>query len=181
MTNLPVPVPAQESPGNLITGALWNAQVFNGLTFTLNPPCFAGTQTSVQSVANSTTTVITLDTTTVDTYGGHSNTVNPGRYVAQVPGWYLVAGVVNWATNATNGRATWLRLNGSNLPGGFGMSQGSAGAGSNFTTSSALAVVQMNGTGDYVDMACAQYSGGSLSTSSTTGQTSALTVVWLHA
>ena len=81
MANLPVPIPAAEVPGNFITGALWNANVFNGLTFLLNPPLFAGYQTTGQSIPSGQSPVaITMDTETIDTYGGHSTTTNASRF-----------------------------------------------------------------------------------------------------
>jgi hypothetical protein len=178
MTNLPVPVVAPVAAGQLITGALWNAQVYNGVTFSTNVPIFIGTQSAVQSVANSTSTAVSLDASTVDTYAGHSNSSNNSRYVAQVAGWYEVNGTVSYAANATGARTAWIRVNGNIVPGAFNQT---GNAGSSSTSSVAVSALVYLNAGDYVELYTAQYSGAPLSTSNVNSQTSCMFAMWVHA
>jgi hypothetical protein len=161
MTNLPVPIPASEVPGNFITSALWNANVYNGLTFLLNPPLFIGQQAIAQSFANQTWSTVSFDTTIVDSYGGHSNTTNSSRYTAQVAGWYTVAGLFVTQGGSNNIRAARINVNGTAVVGTDGYSYPN---GSSYETSAASAVrdVYLN-VGDYVELGCWQGSGGALS------------------
>lgn len=93
---LPVPSPRTFSVQEVEVAAYLNA-VRDALTFLVNPPiatCFQGIS---QGLGGSGTTVmITYDSTAVDTYGGHSNTVNNSEYVSQAAGWYLITGGVCW-------------------------------------------------------------------------------------
>lgn len=182
MTNLPVPILATEVPGNFLTAATWLANVTNALTFALNPPDFIGNQTVSQSVASASWTDLTLDTESVDTYGGHSTTTNTARYVAQVPGYYMVSGVSAFLGNVTSARGAAIALNGVLINGHGGIAQ----AVSSTTYPTAIATptreVFMNGTTDYVTIQGFQASGAALSTtpSSSTLQSS-LYVRWSHA
>jgi hypothetical protein len=177
MTNLPVPTPASEVPGNFVTGALWNANVCNGLLFLLNPPIFTGVQTVVQSIPNTTWTTISLDTTQVDTYGGHSTVTNTSRYVAQVAGYYSVCGVAVIDSNATSARGARITKNG-------GIVQGAA---SFYVPPSANAAavptpiheVYLN-VGDYVELQVWQGSGGNMNTGVYSDITSKLWARWSH-
>ncbi|MDH6123856.1 MULTISPECIES: hypothetical protein [unclassified Kitasatospora] len=179
MTNLPVPNPAQASPGNFITGALWNANVYNGLTFLLNPPVFVGTQATAQSIANTSWWTISLDSTIVDTYGGHSNTVNNSRYTVQVAGWYTIAG--GFAMVPVNGslRAVGVWINGSQALAGTGYAFGCDG---NFEGWAALPTrdYYLN-VGDYVQLVGWQGTGAAQNTSMNSGIRSVLYVRFSHA
>lgn len=177
MPNLPVPTWAQEVPGNFITSALWNANVYNGGTFLTNPPLFVGTQSAVQSVANGTWAALTLDTTQVDTYAGHSNVTNNSRYTAQVAGWYTVCGVSCWTTNSTGSRTARITVNGVIVIGaGTLLAAGTLNA----AIATAPRSVFLN-AGDYVEVQGGQNSGGALSTAVSTEAACALWVVWSHA
>jgi hypothetical protein len=160
MANLPVPTPAQEAPGNFITGALWNANVTNGINFLVNPPVFHGYQAASQSIPNTAVTPISIDTTDIDSYAGHSTTVNNSRYTAQVAGWYLVIGFIDFSVNAAGARVTILQKNTS---GQF------ASNGVDCTRTDINANVQAVGTvylavGDYVQVCGYQSTGAALST-----------------
>lgn len=174
MTNLPVPVPAQETPGNLITGALWNANVYNGLSFLLGKPVFVGYQTTAQSMPSGQWTSVTIDTETLDSYGGHSNTTNPSRYIPQVPGTYLVLATACFAGNATSSRRVRVALNGNQVIGAFQSTL--AEVASNVTSTSTAGFVVCNGTTDYIECQGEQNSGVTLNTS---GSGSSLSVLWI--
>ena len=178
MANLPVPVPASEVPGNFITSALWNAQVFNGLTFLLNPPQFFGYQTSGQSLTSGAGTAVTLDTETIDTYGGHSTVTNSSRYTAQVAGTYLVSGgtCVNGATSQTY-IAAYFAKNGTELAGSRGMVPANS---SHTYTVSAIAIPVVLAVNDYVEL-WVQADGTSPTTHGSATQTSSMSVTWVHA
>lgn len=175
MTNLPVPVPATVLPGQLITGALWNASVTNALTYVLNRPMFYGYQAAAQSLANNAAAPITLDSSTIDTYGGHSNTSNNSRYVAQVAGWYMVTGTVTYNPNTTAGRAATIYKNGTEVPGAAGFAAGATP----YASATGECFVYLNGTGDYVEVWGYQNCGAALATNTT--HNSSLTAIWIHA
>lgn len=174
---LALPTPASEVPGNLITSTLWNANVYNGLTFAFNPPVFQGYQTATQSITTGGgSTAIAIDTSVLDTYAGHSNTTNNSRYTAQQSGYYLVIGSVGLGGNATGNRICQVNKNGTNVP--LGIVVGLAPAAGNGTQLQCVALVQLNGTTDYVEVGVNQTSGSSLTTS---GTGTGMTVIWVHA
>ncbi|NUP53433.1 MAG: hypothetical protein HOW97_39855 [Catenulispora sp.] len=174
--SLAIPTLASEIPGNYVTSALWNANVYNGITYLLTPPLYAGYQSAAQSIANTSLTAITMDSSVVDSYGGHSSITNNTRYTAQVGGYYLVIGQVGYAANASGNRLIELHKNGGGtlaLGQGVGLAPTTANNGAVQVT----ALVLLS-AGDYVEAYTYQTSGGSLSTiPSQTG----MTVLWLHA
>lgn len=180
VTNLPVPTLPNEVPGNFMTSSLINAIGLTGLGFTLNVPLAVLYQATTQSIASGGSgTALTFDSESADTYSGHSTTTNSSRYTGQVPGYYLVYGIAVFGPSATGYRAATIGKNGSQtvLPGAFGVSAPITGINAAAT---ALSVVQMNGTTDYVEIYAQQNSGGSLATPVTSDQQSAMTVWWLH-
>lgn len=175
MANLPVPTLASEIPNNLFTAALARAGIYNTGTYLLNPPTFVGTQTTTQSVNSSSWTTINLNTSQVDSYGGHSNSTNNTRYTAQVPGLYAVCGVAVWAINTSGVRGTRLHLNGSVVRGSAQMTAPCSGAG----TALATPVFTMRlSVGDYIEVAGWQSSGSPLSTLVASDVAPALWVCW---
>lgn len=181
MANLPVPVPASETPGTSIASALWNSQVRDGLGFLLADPCFVGTQTASQNILSSTWTTIAINTSQTDSYSGHSNSVNNTRYTAQVAGYYSVCGVTCWSTNGTGTRGSRLHVNGNVI-------QGTAQMVPTSTTNvigvaTPLRTLYLN-VGDYVEIAGWNSSGlanPGLATSVAADLSSALYVAWTHA
>ncbi|MGA5819737.1 hypothetical protein ACPC54_17990 [Kitasatospora sp. NPDC094028] len=176
MTGLAVPTPASVVPGGYITAALWNAGVYNATTFLLGRPMADLYQTTSQSVANVTIAPIAFDSTTVDTYGGHSNTVNNSRYTAQQPGWYWVYGAALFNNNSAGFRSAIINKNGVGVNGTFAAIAPSAYYGSAVV----CGLVQM-AVGDYVELGGYQNSGGALATATGGGQCSAMKVWWMHA
>jgi hypothetical protein len=176
VTNLPVPTWAQEVPGNFVTSALWNANVYNNGTFLTNPPLFAAYQSAAQSIANSTLTAIAMDTSVVDSYGGHSNVTNNSRYTAQVAGWYFVIAQVGFAANASGNRLIEMHKNGGSTL-NLGQGVGLAPTTSNNSANQVCALVQLM-VSDYIEAYTYQTSGGALNT---IPAQSGMTVLWLHA
>lgn len=180
MANLAIPTLTAPAVGDFDIAAWWNENVYQMLTYGMNPPIFVGTQTVTQSVATGTWTAITLDQEQSDTYGGHSTTTNTSRYTAQVAGWYTVCGITSWPSNATGSRGARLHVNGSVVQ---GSAQLIPPASSTTYTGVATPVraVQL-AVGDYVEVGGYQSSGGSLSTGVASGGdlASALYVAWSH-
>ncbi|MFI2078458.1 hypothetical protein [Streptomyces triculaminicus] len=154
-----VPTSASVTPGQFITGALWNAQVKALNDFTTAPPVFSGYQTTAQSISNATFTSFTLDTEVVDSDGGHSTSTNTSRYTATVAGTYLVVGTAGWNGNATGYRRCRITLNGAAVP---GAAVGADATNSVLCGQCVTAIVVMNGTTDYVEVQGQQSSGGAL-------------------
>jgi hypothetical protein len=181
MVNLPVPVPASEAPGDSVASTLWNSQVRDGLGFLLAEPAFVGTQTASQNVLTSTWTAISINTSQVDTYGGHSNVTNNTRYTAQVPGYYSVCGVTCWSANGTGTRGSRLQINGAVIQGTAQMVTPSS---TNITGVATPLRTLYLGVGDYVELAGWNSSGlasPGLATGVASDLSSALYVAWTHA
>lgn len=178
MVNLAVPAPSTMAPGNIVTGAVWNAQVRDGLNYLLNVPLAVVRQAAAQTISTGTWTSIAMDTNFVDNYNGHSTTVNPSRYVAQATGWYSAIGI--GALAATGGTSFGLRLavNGTIV-------QGSAVNGVTTAIFGGIGAVTVGkdvflNVGDYVETQIYQGSGGNLNTSVATDFDSSMSITWKH-
>ncbi|MFI6117484.1 hypothetical protein [Kitasatospora sp. NPDC051164] len=174
MPGFTIPTIASEVPGNYVTSALWNANVYNGFQFLLNRPFFEGYQSAAQSIANTSLTNIAIDTTITDTNGGHSNVTNNSRYTCQAgtAGWYRITVSLGFTANAAGSRLIEIHKNGAAVK----LIQ--AGNDSSRTDINAAlqcsAVVQL-AAGDYLEGCAYQTSGGALSTNpNNTG----MTVIW---
>lgn len=175
MTNLPVPAERTWSVNDIVGGALLNSNLRDGINFLLNPPTAQVSQTATQSLANTTFTPISFDVNILDTYGGHSTTVNNTRYTAQVAGIYQVSGIVTFASNSTGDRAAEIGKNGSGISystTGFRASTGTV------TGVPVPGILITLAVGDYVEILGWQSSGGALSTQ--TGASS-MFILWVHA
>ncbi|MFF4403845.1 hypothetical protein [Streptomyces sp. NPDC001404] len=171
-----VPSAATVVPGQYVSGALWNANVQALSSFITGPPVFSGYQATSQSIANATFTSLTIDTTIVDSDGGHSNTTNPSRYTATVPGTYLVIGTVGWSGTANGYRRIRLMLNGNPI---IGTAVGSDAVNAVLSGQCTSTIVAMNGTTDYVEVQGGQSSGGALATYVSSDFSCSLRVYWL--
>lgn len=173
---LGVPAPPARTAGTKLTAAIYGSDVTDGVTFLANPPLFIGTQTVAQSIANNSIVALTLDSETVDTYAGHSTSVNTSRYTPTVAGYYWVLGVYGPVANATGNRFCFIYKNGSSVP--LAQNGGPAATAANSGAVQVSAVVQCDGVSDYIEVAAFQNSGGALNTSpSPTG----MKVFWIHA
>lgn len=175
---MPLPVPNQGTftTGVTDTAAFLNANVRDSVTFLTNPPicvCYAGV---VQSIPNNAWTGLLMNTNRVDSYSGHSVSVNTNRYVAQVAGWYHVVGIGAAASANIDAR---LAVNAVPVL-GSAQSGGTTG-GAGLASASGQCLVFLN-IGDFVECQFYQLSGGALNTSATgTDFTSSLQVLWIHA
>ncbi|MFG3287251.1 hypothetical protein ACGF3G_00305 [Streptomyces sp. NPDC048179] len=176
-----VPVIASESPGNFLTGALWNANVKAMGDFLMGSasngvPRFRGYQSTVQSVANNTWTVLTIDTEVYDSDNGHSTTTNTSRYTVQVAGTYLVTGSASFAANATGNRGVRITVNGAAVTGSFVKTGSPDSSGSSGLATVAQAVCN---AGDYIEVQGNQNSGAALNTSAAGDVAVSLSVQWI--
>lgn len=177
----PVPVIASESPGNFLTGALWNANVKAMGDFLMGSanngvPRFRGYQGTAQSVANNTWVSVTLDSEEYDSDNGHSTTTNSSRYVVQVPGTYLIIGSIGLVSNATGNRGCRITVSGTAVYGSFVKtatpdSTGSAGL--------ITAASHVCGVGDYIEIQVHQNSGAALNTNAAGDVACSMTVQWI--
>lgn len=171
-----VPSAATVSPGTFITGALWNSNVQASVSYLTLPPLFSGYQATSQSVASSTWTSLTIDTTVIDSDGGHSNTINPSRYTATVPGTYLAIGTVGWVGATTGYRRCRLTLNGNPI---YATAVGSDAVNSVLSGQCTSTVVSLNGTTDYIEVQAAQSTGSPLATYVSADFGCSLRLYWL--
>lgn len=146
-------------PGQPWTSALFNAVVGQALTFLSARPFFFGYQNTSQSFANGALQAVTLDATAYDTYGGHSNTVNPSRYVCQYAGIYHVIAQVSWPVNSAGNRSVEIYKNGTQFTSG---TQSPAAGSANWSVTQTGLYVPL-AVGDYVEVYGQQGSGGALS------------------
>ena len=65
------------------------------------------------SIANTTTTVVALNSEAYDTDSMHDPSTNNSRVKATTAGTYQILGSIGWASNATGRRLIYLRYNGS--------------------------------------------------------------------
>lgn len=173
---LAVPAPPARAAGAKLTAAIYGSDVTDGITYLANAPLFIGSQTAAQSVPNNTITALTLDSEAVDTYNGHSTSVNTSRYTPTRAGYYWVLGVYAPAANATGNRFALIYKNGAAAT--LAQNGGLAAAASNTGAVQVLALVQCDGVSDYVEVVAFQNSGGALNTApSPTG----MQVIWAHA
>lgn len=179
MSNLPVPVMRNYSPGETETGAYGNANR-DAMNFLLNvPACNAIQATAQTGIATATWTSLTLDSTVFDSYGGHSNSTNNSRYTAQVAGWYLCFAAACWAANSTGWRGVRVAKNGGAVSGGATEVMANT-VGAALTTIASPSVIIFLNAGDYVEAQGYQTSGAGLSTSTNPDANCSLTAVWLH-
>ncbi len=176
MTNLQVPSPRTFGVSEVEVAAYMNA-VRDSLNFLLNAPMASLYQNVSQNIATTVWTAITMDSSLLDTYGGHSNTVNPSRYVAQVAGWCSVGGGAGFVANATGGRGADVYKNGAFITAGAGV-VGTAGAGASHVTPLS-GVMAFANVGDYLEIFGWQNGANPLATA--TGQYASYAFIrWEH-
>lgn len=135
---------------------------FVNASFAMNPPSFVGYQNTTQTLTNGTWTSLSIDFTSYDNYGGHSNSTNNSRYTAQVAGWYTVCGIyAPQAGNSSGFRAVRLTVNGNAILGGANYSgQPTTAEDSQVTPTKDVFL----NAGDYVEVQGWQNTGGNYNT-----------------
>lgn len=178
MSLLPVPSPRTWTAGEFATAAELNA-LRDAINFMLNLPVASLYQATSQSFSNGIWAAVGLDATVQDTYGGHSNSTNNTRYVAQVAGTYEVCGTIAWPSNSTGARGCRLAKNGTAITGAATFTGTTTGDVYAITTPAFH--VQMV-VGDFVETHGFQSSGGALSSNVAAADIRAsMNVRWVHA
>jgi hypothetical protein len=171
---LPVPSPRTFGVGEFEAGGYLNS-VRDALLFLLNPPKAVLTQSTVQSLSSNVAAALTLDATTVDSYGGHSNTTNNSRYTAIVAGWYRVEPQGAWAASATGDRGIQVYKNGTAVATDWNVAPSS---GATYAPGRKVGGLVFLNAGDYVEGWAIQNSGGALNTFSNSSVMSDLEIKW---
>ena len=177
MANLPVPSPRTFVVGETETGAYFNS-VRDGQTYVLNRPLLRINQNTLQGLTSGTWTSISMDATTVDSYGMHSNSSNNSRATAINAGWYWPSGAVAFAASATGTRGARFAVNGTAVP---GTAQFLPPTASGSLAVAAVSIPLFLNAGDYVEIQGVQNSGGSLNTLIASDLDSTLGLIWVHA
>lgn len=175
---LQVPVPRNFSVDEVETGSYMNS-VRDALNFLVNLPIATVYQTVSEALTSGTAAPIGYDSTAVDTYSGHSNTVNPSRYTAVVPGYYLI-GAAAPMSGSTGGaqRKIQMYYNGTGVPYGTAAVPPTTTTAAAVTPTLSPSLVYLN-AGDFVSIyALADTTGVSVTAS---GNDAYMTVIWAHA
>lgn len=171
-----VPITRTWVAGEVVTAAHFNTNIRDVLNYLLAPPILEITQTVAQAIANNTATALTFTTEVIDSSGMHSTVSNTSRATAVYPGYYKFWGGYSIASNATNARLGWGKVNATDvnassfeIPPVNGFNSGYA-----FRTKT----VFLNVT-DYWEFFVLQNSGGSLNTIVATIEQSSLGGEWM--
>lgn len=159
----------------------YEALLLANMQFMLNPPimwCNQGTTT--QTISATTQTALTYTVNAYDTYNGHSTSSNTDKYFFQVPGTYLVEGLI-YVASATTALTLLVGYSGTPVIGSKQTVNLSAAAGTIGTSG----LVTATANSDYCSI-IAYSSSGSVTTAASTGTTGAgpnqswMRVTWLH-
>lgn len=139
-------------------GQRWTAALAQQLAdYTVNRPVIRLVATSAQSINDNTNTAINFGTSSelIDTNDFHSESVNTSRITPTVAGLYYVRGYYITSSRSDYGNVNaWVRENGStnHAPAHRYATATTSGQQSAFGT----AIVDMNGSTDYVELAVLQ-------------------------
>lgn len=158
-----IPVPRTWVPNEFVTDTIMNGStgIRDALSFLLSPPVCKVRQTVVQSLTASAYTSLTFTTEDVDSDGIHSTVTNTSRLTIVTPGWYLLAGMVGFATSSVGRRGTRWALNGAAMSATQQILPANATGGMNVVAATTLVALI---AGDFVELQGFQDSGGALNT-----------------
>jgi hypothetical protein len=171
-----VPVEITWVTGQVVTAAQLNANLRDAINFLISPPLAILRQTVAGSFTSATWTQVSFDTEDIDRDSGHSTVTNTSRYTAQTAGYYLCAGKISFASNATGRRWTRWDVNGSEINAtrlGFAPSNGDV---SEIPACSRWIFLNV---GDFVELKGYQDSGGALNTVVTSGDQPMANLQWM--
>lgn len=149
------------SAGGLPDAIITQAEIGTNVAGT--GPAFSAYGTTTQTIANATQTKVTLSNETFDTNNNFDSTTNY-RFTPTVAGYYQVTGSVAWNL-ANNYNQAVLFKNGSI----YAIGPNSPTA--SLAICSVSTLVYLNGSTDYIELFCAQYSGSSQTTNENSTQT----------
>jgi len=155
--------PATRSTGDVIGATQWNELVtdirYLAQTDTNGAPICVATRSTNQTIANGTVTAVTWNAETVDNAAFHSTSINTSRFTAPVSGWYRAVLNLEWASSAAGNREAYILFNGT----GNSLADTKVPNVGAVTMGLSLAVPLFSMTaGQYVEVFCAQSSGGNL-------------------
>jgi hypothetical protein len=136
---------------------------FANNAFWANKPTVSLYNSTAFSVANITGVPITWNSSLDDNWNGHSASVNPSRYTAQVAGIYRFGGCVTYAPNATGYRMGIWYYNGAE----YNTNSRVFAVGSTVPLGNSCPMPPVKirmAVGDYVELWAYQSSGGALNT-----------------
>lgn len=147
----------------VISAATMNTYIEADIAFLGTPPSVQVWNNFAETITNNTNTVLGMNIEQKKTDAGmHSNSVNNTRLVSTVTGTYLIYGNAEWATNGVGFRQLLIVTNGATTL---------ASVNQTFTTSTPsqqnVLVVWAIPVTQYVELFCAQTSGGSLTVNTT--------------
>jgi hypothetical protein len=176
---LPVPAIRQFSVDEVETASYLNS-LSAALSFLTNPPLATVYQTAAQAMSSGSPMPITYDSTIVDTYGGHSNTVSPARYTAVVPGYYIIGGGAPMS-GSTGGTYRKLQMYYNGTAVGYATSAvPPTSSTANAVTPALSPTLTYLNAGDFVGLYGAVDATGVVTTASALNE-AYMTVVWAHA
>lgn len=145
----------------------------------IRPPITRLIQVALQSIPNATNTALTFGAGSedIDTHGFHDTAVNTSRITPTKAGRYRVVGTGNLASSAAvTILVAFIGKNGTAVQ---PYPRQKPAATATTTSASASAIVEMNGSTDYVELFLHQTSGGAINTQASGGVNSVLELEYL--
>lgn len=141
-----------------------NLELRDALNFLLSPPRVWAYDSTVLSVANNVSTLMSWNAEVLDSDNMHNSGTNPSRITCNAAGLFHVDVGIAWTANGTGSRITHIRKNSAgSATGGTQLFDFTAMASPNtFSFGSSFDVDLI--VGDYIEVFVQQISGGSLST-----------------
>lgn len=164
-----IPTVATFTAGSVVTAAYLNS-LKAAVDFWANTPRVSAYRSTAQSIPNAGSgAVVLLNAETYDIVQSgdspmHDNSTNSSRLIARTTGKYMVAGQIQYASNATGARSAIVRKNAAGaVGGGTEVTQNIQAAVSANATTVPFGPVEISmNAGDYIEMFAYQTSGGSL-------------------
>lgn len=177
MTNLPVPSLAAPVTGFPISQSYLTSQVYQPLSFLLNPPvCFLYANAAQTLTASGTNYLVTINSAFFDPYAGYSS----NAWVVPVAGWYDIEGVVHFTGNSSGNRACWFTTDKSGLGQIAGTERFTPASTSSTMSITCSAIIQLT-QNQTLALGAYQSSGASLTTTAVAGACATLKAKFIHA
>jgi hypothetical protein len=167
-----VPVPRTWTVGELLTASKMNTDVRNGLNFLLAKPMAILQRSTAQNFTHNTPALVTWNSEIIDRDGGHDNSTNPSRYVAQTAGWYNVTAFLDWVNFSGGVRYLAMTRSGASL----WTEVRSATSSASYPSYNLLVAPVFLSLGQYIEVTALQDSGSTINIQPATSQ---LTLEWI--
>jgi hypothetical protein len=140
------------------TDGVWERQPRMGAQ---TVPTVRASSSTLQSVPDSTNTIVSLNAEDYDTDGMHDLVTNNSRLTVKTPGTYLITAYFGFTTNTNGYRMLQLLKNGVLIPGAIQVGPGSLGAPNPHARMTISTTVKLV-AGDYIELAVSQSSGAAI-------------------